>query len=106
LYINGINRTESDVSYTIIASCVAGMPSSLEVTVSGLIPKTPTGTIDWQLNDGTEQFFPLTKGSVTIPYQCPAEVPPSGSVPVSVTYSGDSNFFVSAAVDQIGVEPG
>lgn len=106
LYINGINQTTSDISSTIIASCVAGMPSSIEVTVSSLTSKTPTGSIDWSLNEGPDKLFPLTQGSVTIPYQCPATEPPSGSVPVSIFYAGDINFFVSAVTAQLGVLPG
>jgi hypothetical protein len=106
LYINGINQTTSDISSAIIASCIAGMPSSIEVTVSSLTSKTPTGSIDWSLNDGPDKLFPLTQGSVTIPYQCPATVPPSGSVPVSIFYAGDINFFVSAVTAQLGVLPG
>jgi len=70
LYINGINQTASDVSYIIIASCVAGTPSSIEVRVSSLVSKTPTGSIDWQLDDESAQLLPLTGGSVTIPYLC------------------------------------
>jgi hypothetical protein len=106
LYINGINQTASDVSSIIIASCVAGTPSSIEVRVSSLVPKTPTGSIDWQLDDEPAQLFPLTGGSVTIPYLCPAAVPPSGSVQVSIFYAGDSNFFASAVIAQLGVLPG
>jgi len=106
LYINGINQTASDVSYIIIASCVAGTPSSIEVRVSSLVSKTPTGSIDWQLDDEPAQLFPLTAGSVTIPYLCPAAVPPSGSVQVSISYAGDSNFFASAVIAQFGVVSG
>jgi hypothetical protein len=106
LYINGINQTASDVSYIIIASCVAGSPSSIEVRVSSLISKTPTGSIDWQLDDEPAELFPLTGGSVTIPYQCPAVVPASGSVQVSISYAGDSNFLTSAVIAQLGVMPG
>jgi hypothetical protein len=106
LYINGINQTASDVSSIIIASCVAGTPSSIEVKVSSLVSKTPTGSIDWQLDDEPAQLFPLTGGSVTIPYLCPAAVPLSGSVQVSISYAGDSNFFASAVIAQLGVMPG
>jgi hypothetical protein len=106
LYIDGVNQTASDVSYIIIASCVAGTPSSIEVTVSSLISKTPTGSIDWRLNGGPDQLFPLTRGSVTIPYLCPAVVPPSGSVQLSISYAGDSNFYSSAVIAQLGVLPG
>jgi hypothetical protein len=105
LYINGFNQTASDVSYIIIASCDAGRPSSIEVKVSSLISKTPTGSIDWQLDDEPAELFPLTGGSVTIPYLCPAAVPPSGSVQVSISYAGDSNFFASAVIAQLGVLP-
>jgi hypothetical protein len=106
LYVDGVNQTASDVSYIIIASCVAGSPSSIEVTVSSLVSKTPTGSIDWQLDDEPAQLFPLTGGSVTIPYLCPAAVPPSGSVQVSISYAGDSNFYSSAVIAQLGVLPG
>jgi hypothetical protein len=106
LYINGVNQTASDVSSVIIASCVAGTPSSIEVTVRSLISKTPTGSIEWRLNQGPEQFFPLTQGSVTISYLCPAAVPPSGSVQVAISYAGDSTFFASAVIAQLGVLPG
>ena len=106
LYVDGINQTTSDISSAIIASCIAGMPSSIEVTVSSLISKTPTGSIDWSLNDGPDKLFTLTHGSVTIPYLCPAPVPPSGSVPVSIFYAGDTNFFVSAVTAQLAVLPG
>jgi hypothetical protein len=106
LYVDGVNQTASDVSYIIIASCVAGSPSSIEVTVSSLVSKTPTGPIDWQLDDEPAQLFPLTGGSVTIPYLCPAAVPPSGSVQVSISYAGDSNFYSSAVIAQLGVLPG
>ena len=106
LYINGVNQTASDVSYTIIASCVAGTPSSIQVTVKSLTSKTATGSIDWRLNGGPDLLFPLTQGSVTIPYTCPAVVPPSGSVQLSISYAGDSNFFSSAVIAQLGVQPG
>jgi hypothetical protein len=81
------------------------MPSSIQVTVSSLTSKTPTGSIDWSLNDGTGKLFPLTQGRATIQYLCPAAVPPSGSVPVSVFYAGDINFFVSAVTAQLAVLP-
>jgi hypothetical protein len=106
LYINGVNQTASDVSYTIIATCVAGTPSSIQVTVKSLTSNTPTGSIDWRLNGGPDLLFPLTQGSVTIPYVCPAVVPPSGSVQLSISYAGDSNFFSSAVIAQLGVQPG
>jgi hypothetical protein len=106
LYINGINQTASDVSSIIIASCAAGTPSSIEVKVSSLVSKTPTGSIDWQLDDEPAQLFPLTGGRVTIPYLCPMAVPPNGSVQVSISYAGDSNFFASAVIAQLGVMPG
>jgi hypothetical protein len=105
LYINGVNQTASDVSDIIIASCVVGTPSSIEVRVSSLVSKTPTGSIDWQLDDEPAQLFPLTGGSVTIAYLCPAAVPPSGSVQVSISYAGDDNFFASAVIAKLGVLP-
>jgi len=103
LFIDGTNWTLSDVSESIITTCTAGMPSSIQVMITGG-SVTPTGTVDWRLNDGVDQPFQLSAGSVTIPFQCPATVPPSGSVPAAVSYLGDSAHYGSSALAQLGVE--
>jgi hypothetical protein len=103
IYIDGTNWTLSDVSESLITTCTAGMPSSIQVTMTGG-SVTPTGAVTWSVNDGAIQPFQLIAGSVTIPFQCPATVPPGDSVAVAVVYGGDSAHYGCSALARIGVE--
>ncbi len=84
---------ESNAAQAVISSIspepsAAGQPYSLQADVIPVPPATatPTGTVSIQASDGTSCSFVLPATS------CSLTAPNAGSVSITATYSGDTNF--------------